>query len=145
MVYIRTLLASKIHQLNMYTCRYIKSLASAGEGKFEFQIHHDLDNMMAHLWLKSASLEFPSQRSMTRSFDVFFDLRLNKRWTKHSRRRWFEIPSHSWWRHCNDTCNFSNSLLKPFSRDQQPIDGNPTQFAETSIPNWTNVNRIDGQ
>ena len=27
---------------------------------------------------------------MTRSFDVFFDLRLNKRLSKHSRRRWFE-------------------------------------------------------
>ena len=27
--------------------------------------------------------EFPIQRSMTRSFDVFFDLCLNKRWSKH--------------------------------------------------------------
>ena len=29
--------------------------------------------------------EFPSQRPVTRSFDVFFDLRLNKRLSKHSR------------------------------------------------------------
>ena len=37
--------------------------------------------------------EFPSHRSATRSFDVFFDLRLNKRLSKQSRRRWFETTS----------------------------------------------------
>ena len=45
--------------------------------------------------------EFPSQRPVTRSFDVFFDLRLNKRLSKKSRRRWFETPLRSLWRHCN--------------------------------------------
>ena len=45
--------------------------------------------------------EFPSQRPVTRSFDVFFDLCLNKRLSKPSRRRWFETPSRSLWRHCN--------------------------------------------
>ena len=39
--------------------------------------------------------EFPSQRPVTRGFDVFFDLRLNKRWSKHPRRRWFETQSRS--------------------------------------------------
>ena len=34
--------------------------------------------------------EFPSQRPATRSFDVFFDLRLNKRLNKQSIRRWCE-------------------------------------------------------
>ena len=32
---------------------------------------------------------------------VFFDLRLNKRLNKQSRRRWFETPSHTLWRDCN--------------------------------------------
>ena len=36
------------------------------------------------------------------SFDVFFDLRLSKRLSKQSRRWWFEMPSRSLWRHCND-------------------------------------------
>ena len=45
--------------------------------------------------------EFPSHRPVTRSFDVFFALRLNKRLSKQSRRRWFETPSRSIWRHCN--------------------------------------------
>ena len=34
--------------------------------------------------------EFPSQRPVTRSFGVFFDLRMNKQLSKQSRRRWFE-------------------------------------------------------
>ena len=45
--------------------------------------------------------EFPSQSPVTRSFDVFFDLLLNKRLNKQSRRLWFEIPSRSWWRRFN--------------------------------------------
>ena len=44
--------------------------------------------------------EFPSHRPVTRSY-VFFDLRLNKRLSKQSKRRWFETPSRSLWRHCN--------------------------------------------
>ena len=46
--------------------------------------------------------EFPSKRPVTRSFDVFFDLRLNKWLSKQSRRWWLEMPSCSLWRHCND-------------------------------------------
>ena len=42
-----------------------------------------------------------SQRPMTRSFDVFFDLRLNKRLSKQWWGWWFEMPSGSLWRHCN--------------------------------------------
>ena len=41
---------------------------------------------------------FPAQRPATRSFYVFFDLRLNKRLNKLSRRLWFEMPSRSLWR-----------------------------------------------
>ena len=44
---------------------------------------------------------FPSQRPVTWSCDVFFDLRLNKRLSKRSRHRWFKTPSRSLWRHCN--------------------------------------------
>ena len=33
---------------------------------------------------------FQSQRTVARSFDVFFDLRLNKWLSKQSRRRWFK-------------------------------------------------------
>ena len=45
--------------------------------------------------------EFPAQRPVTRSFDVFLDLRLNKRMSKQSRGRWFDTPSRPLWHHCN--------------------------------------------
>ena len=48
--------------------------------------------------------EFPAQRSVTRSFDVFCDLRLNKRLSKQSWGWWLETPSRSLWRHCNIRC-----------------------------------------
>ena len=45
--------------------------------------------------------EFPAQRPVTRSFDVFFDLRLNKRLSKQPWGWWFETPAWSLWRHRN--------------------------------------------
>ena len=45
--------------------------------------------------------EFPAQRPVTRSFDVFFDLRLNKRLSKQSWGWWFEMLSCPLWHHCN--------------------------------------------
>ena len=45
--------------------------------------------------------EFPAQRPVTRSFDVFFDLRPNKRLSKQSWGWWFETPPWSLWRQCN--------------------------------------------
>ena len=50
--------------------------------------------------------ESSSQRPVTRSFAVFFDLRLNKRLGKHSWGWWFDTPSHPLWRHCDVTFQF---------------------------------------
>ena len=44
---------------------------------------------------------FPVERPVVRSFDVSFDLCLDKRLSKQTRRRLFEKPSCSLWRHCN--------------------------------------------
>ena len=43
--------------------------------------------------------EFPAQRPVTRSFDVFIDLRLNDRLSKQSWGWWFETLSRPLWRH----------------------------------------------
>ena len=51
--------------------------------------------------------EFPSQRPVTRSFDVFFDLRPNKQLSKRSWGWWFEMLSRPFWRHCNDLTNIA--------------------------------------
>ena len=61
------------------------------------------------------SLWIPAQRPVTRSFNVLFDLRLNKRLSKQSWGCWFETPSRPLWRHRNDlthnyTCFFTSFL-----------------------------------
>ena len=53
--------------------------------------------------------EIPAQRPVTRSFDVFLDLRLNKRLSKHSWGWWFETLSRPLWRHRN-VMHFSSYL-----------------------------------
>ena len=45
--------------------------------------------------------EFPTQRPVTRSFDVYFDLRPDNRLSKQSWGWWFETLSHSLWRRRN--------------------------------------------
>ena len=53
--------------------------------------------------------EFPTQRPVTRSFDVFFDLRLNKRLSKQPWGWWFETLSRPLWRHRNEHLTLYNS------------------------------------
>ena len=57
--------------------------------------------------------EFPAQRPVTRSFDVFFNLHLNKRWSKQSWGWWFETPSCPLWCHCNENHKESSCWLLP--------------------------------
>ena len=54
--------------------------------------------------------EFPAQRPVTRSFDVFFDLRPNRRLSKQPRGWWFETPSWSLWRQSNAGFNWQVSF-----------------------------------
>ena len=58
--------------------------------------------------------EFPTQRPVTRSFDVFFNLCVNKRVSKQSWGWWFETRSRSLWRHCNEMA--FNFALEYWSR-----------------------------
>ena len=67
--------------------------------------HHQMETFSALLALcvgnSPVTGEFPAQRPVTRSFDVFFVLRLNKRLSKQPWGWWFETSSWSLWRHCN--------------------------------------------
>ena len=60
---------------------------------------HQMETFFAllTLWVGNSPVtgEFPSQRPGTWSFDIFFDLRLNKRLNKQSRGWWFDTPSRS--------------------------------------------------
>ena len=54
-------------------------------------------------------------RPVTRSFDVFVHLWLNKRFSKQSWDWWFETPSCSLWSYCNDKIWQTASHLCPLS------------------------------
>ena len=57
---------------------------------------HQMETFSALLALSAGNSpvtgEFPAQRPMTRSFDVFFDQRLNERSSKQTLGWWFETP-----------------------------------------------------
>ena len=90
---------------------------------------HEMETFSALLVLcegnSPVSGRFPSQRPVTRSFDVSFDVRPNKRLSKQSKCRGSEAPSHSLWRHHNETlhhqisCNLGDARyrlrVQPFS------------------------------
>ena len=81
---------------------------------------HQIETFSALLALCSANSpvtgEFPTQRPVKRSFDIFSYLRLNKRLSKQSRGWWFETPSCPLWRHCNlaSIPQATNSNLYPY-------------------------------
>ena len=77
-------------------------------GACNVEFHEDVIKWkhFPHYWsfvrvIHRSPVNSPPQRSVTRNFDVFFDLRLNKGLRKQSRRRWCETPSRPLLRHCN--------------------------------------------
>ena len=66
---------------------------------------HQMETFSALLticaWNSPVTAEFTAQRPVARSFDVFFDLRLNKWLSKQSWGWWLETPSRSLLRQCN--------------------------------------------
>ena len=77
-------------------------LAPRGTKQFlHFMMTSSKGNISVLLAMCAATGEFPAQRPVLRSFDVFFDLHPNKRLSKQSWGWWFETPSCPLWRHCN--------------------------------------------
>ena len=63
--------------------------------------------------------ELPAQRPVTRSFDVFFYLRLSKQ----SSSWWFETPSCPLWRHCNVRLTSCDHNGSPWIITNKPVFG----------------------
>ena len=75
----------------------------------EYLIHNDVikRKYFPRYWhfvmrIHRSPVDSPHERPVTRSFAVFFDVRLNKRLSKQSRHRWFETPSRSLKLHSNE-------------------------------------------
>ena len=97
---------------------------------------HHMDTFSALLVLCAGNSpvtgEFPLQRLVTRSSDVFLDLRLNTRLSKQSWGWWFETTSRQLWRHCNDD-------------PKQYIEGRPKSASfETKPQHIDNIRRLNG-
>ena len=79
------------------------SIASTIDTLPETRCRHQMETFSALLTIcvgnPSVTGGFPSQRPVTRSFDVSFELCLNKWLSKQWRRRWFKTPSRLLWRH----------------------------------------------
>ena len=69
--------------------------------------------------------EFPTQRPVTRSFDVFFDLGPNKRLSKQSWGWWFETQSRPLWRHRNEMHIHVCAMITPLSLNLWLLDVMP--------------------
>ena len=100
-----------------YTWQYRLSLPSwCAKRFFHSWWRHKMETFSASLVFCAGNSpvpgEFPSQRPVTRNFDVAFDLRLNTRLCKQSWGWWFETPSPPLWRHrnVNDTLREGSSV-----------------------------------
>ena len=78
---------------------------------------HQMETYSALLAIRAGNSpvtgKFPAQRPVTRSFDVFFDLRLNERLSKQSWCWLFETPLCPLWRHSNVEQNVKFILESP--------------------------------
>ena len=77
------------------------------------------------LWWESTGYQWITLiKALMFCFDVFFDLRLDKRLRKQSRLQWFETPLCTLWRHCNklyplDYCFLLYSSLSELETNYQ--------------------------
>ena len=81
--------------------------------------------------------EFPSQRPVTGNFDVFFDLRPNKRLSKQSWGWCFETPSRPLCRHCNGIPVIS-WLLICLNNSRAFADNPPISMSSNLVGKLTN-------
>ena len=97
--------------------------------------------LLTFCWGESGG--FPSQMSVTRSFDVFFDLRLSNRLSKQLRPRRFETPSRSLWRHCNAQYRnyeghaYNHSITKQNKTKCEPWKNNSSDVLSAAPPTST--------
>ena len=92
---------------------------------------HQMETFSALLAHCAGNSSVTRKRPMTRNFEVFFDLRLNKRLSKQSWGWWLETPSRPLWRHCNDSVPITGDFAQTRKEEgitaphHWPFEGNP--------------------
>ena len=104
------------HDINLLFTVNIQSQHQMSRIRFLSWWCHQMEAFSALLALCAGNSpmtgDFPSQRPVTRSFDVFCELRLNKPLSKQSWGWWFEPLSLSLWRHCNISNAYASAFLR---------------------------------
>ena len=99
----RTYIRQRNHLLRFSPWITVRCLASQSNGQGPWW-RHSMETFSALLAFCAGNSpvtgELPSQRPVTRSFDVFFYLRLNKLLSKQSWGWWFGTPSCPLWHQC---------------------------------------------
>ena len=80
----------------------IPSITNPHSSKMWTWWRHQMEIFSALLAICAGNSPGTTQRPVTWSFDIFFDLRLNKRLSKHSWGWRFETPSCPLWHHSNE-------------------------------------------
>ena len=106
-------LSHLIMHKTIYAVNLMQKISMIGQNSKEYNMmkhelswwRHQMETFSALLAICAGSSpvtgEFPAQRPVRRSFDVFFDLHLNKRLSEQWWSWWFETPSRPYWRHCS--------------------------------------------
>ena len=105
-------LASKYSVSRMYGRKQCNPYGAYESGQAGTWWRHQMETFSTLLAICAGNSPFPSefpiQRPVTQSFDVFFILRPNKRLSKQWWGWWFETPS--LWRHYNESQMFIENL-----------------------------------
>ena len=142
-------LAIDIFQFHTIARRVVRSVVRPAQKQSRTWWHHQMETFTALLAFCAGNSpvpgELPAQGPVTRSFDVFFDLRLNKRPSKQSWGWWSETPSSSLWRHRNEILASSLYRIKSptIIRLQNRTIGCDNGFSATlryfqCVNNWVN-------
>ena len=122
-----------IWNIYIYTYIYIYNHMSFSGNDDVIKWKHFPRNWPFVRGIHRSPLNFPAQKPVTRSFDVFFYLRLNKRLSKQSWGWWFETLSRPLWHHC-DVKMLTRLVRKPVYSmkrlyDNMDADGIAQSFA----------------
>ena len=97
--------------------------------------HHQMETLSMLLALCAGNSR--SQRPVTRDFDVFSDLRLNKLLSKQWSGWWFETPSRPLWHYCNKL-GHQRPWCRPNSRGISAWASEMWNIISLSIAYWGN-------
>ena len=92
--------------------------------------------ILRYIMMTSSNGNISWWRHQMQSFDVFFDLRQNKRLSKQSWGGWFETSLRSLWRHCNDENIYlvNPSKLKIYPQQWENNETKSVQIHGITLP-----------